>query len=92
MPLSCFRKPIQESEYIESQCKYTYLCHTPLQVVFPHVGCLIADCLLCFLDGAAQETPAGLELLQKLQQCAVLLPSARVRKYQGRFEHSDCSV
>lgn len=59
---------------------WTHLSHTSLQVVFSHVRRLIADGLLCFLDGAAQATPAGLEFLQKLQQSVVLLLPARGRQ------------
>lgn len=41
-----------------------YLTDQELQVVFAHIGGLITNSLLCFLQSAAQAISAALELLQ----------------------------
>lgn len=58
---------------------WTHPGDAPLQVVFAHVGSLIADGLLCSLHRAAQVAAAALELLQQLQQDVALLLPARAR-------------
>lgn len=70
---------------------WTDLGYNPLQVVFAHVGGLVADGLLRSLHGAAQVATAALELLQLLHQVAALLLPAR-RDFRCREDKSSADT
>lgn len=63
-----------------SPCLRTDPGDSSLQVVLAQVGSLVADGLFRFLHRAAHLTAAAVERLQKLQQDAALLLTARGRE------------